>query len=380
MSPPRLSFGSRPVLAALLAGGKGTRFWPASRAARPKQFLKLVGGRSLLRQTWERFARLLPPERILVVASPLYAEKILAEIPELDPAALVLEPSGRDTAPAAGLAVRAAQERFEDPVLVVAPTDHFIRDEARFGEALGSAVAAAGEGALVTFGIVPDRPASVYGYIEVASPIRGAVGSQSVLRFHEKPDGTTAAQFLSTGRFYWNAGIFVWRTSAFERALGAANPSLSEALTALPAPLPAAARNAGGAVAARFAPGFLEAWETLPSISIDYALMEKAEDVRVVPLEAGWNDVGGWDAARELLPADEDGNRAAESVLYLRSRDCSVHREGMEPHQRFYALVGTEGLVVVETDDAVLICREGVEETLREVVRKLRADGREDLL
>ena len=381
--------GGRPVFAALLAGGKGTRFWPASRASRPKQFLNLLGGASLLRLTFDRFARALPRERIMVVTSPGYAARTLEELPELETENLILEPSGRDTAPAAGLAVRAARARSEDPVVIVAPTDHFIADECAFHEALARGIQAAESGSLVTFGIVPDRPATAYGYIEVDRRAEDKREALRALRFREKPDAAQAAAFLATGRCYWNAGIFAWRASVFDATLAAVAPALAAGLSTLPPDLPGwtapaamshDARVPGDENGTRFPPAFVDAWEALPSISIDYALMEKAPDVRVVPLAAGWSDVGGWDAVREMLGADGAGNRAATDVVYLDARDCSVHRVDGPGKGRLYALVETEGLVVVETPDAVLICRAGAGERLREVVKRLKESGRKDLL
>jgi mannose-1-phosphate guanylyltransferase len=386
--------GPRPVVAALLAGGKGTRFWPASRAATPKQFLELLGDRSLLRGTFDRFARLLPRERILIVTSPAYAARTREALPALAPENLVLEPSARDTAPAAALAVQAAALRHEDPIVVLAPTDHLIEDEEAFGRALKEAIAAAEEGSLVTLGVVPDRPATVYGYIEVADRSSGEIRALPVLRFREKPDPETAAEFVASGRFFWNAGIFAWRASSFRSALAEADPSLAAALDALAPTGPETAAGGrparpggidgegvprgAGIDAARA--GFERGWAALPAVSIDYALMEKARNVKVVPLDAGWTDLGSWDAVTERLPADEHGNRAAQDVLYAGASRCAVHRSGSRAGRRFIALAGTEGLIVVETDDALLICTEGAGERMREIVGRLREIGREDRL
>lgn len=381
MSAPGQSSPARPVFAALLAGGKGTRFWPASRAANPKQFLKLLGDRSLLRSTFDRFRRLVPADRILVVTSPAYVARTLEELPELAPSNLIIEPSGHDTAPAAALAAQAALASDDDPVLVVAPTDHFIADEGAFARALAAGIEAADAGSLVTFGVVPDRPATVYGYIEVETAAAPGALALPVVRFREKPKLDEARAFLATGRFFWNAGIFAWRARVFERSLRDVAPDLAAALARLPAlPERNAAGGAGREDAFAHPPGFVEAWEALPSISVDYALMERAKNVHVVPLAAGWSDVGGWDAVRDLLPADPDGNCPDDAVVYVGATHCSVHRHGNPDHVRSYALVETEGLIVVDTPDAVLICRRGAGESLREVVKRLRAAGREDLL
>jgi mannose-1-phosphate guanylyltransferase len=263
-------------------------------------------------------------------------------------------------------------------VVIVAPTDHYIADEDAFDRALHSGVTAAERGAIVTFGVVPTRPATVYGYIEVGGTVTSAPAPLEVLRFHEKPGAAEAAAYLATGRFLWNAGIFAWRASVFERALGDADPALAARIAALP---PAWAEHGPEEHPAEGSPAvsqeFAEAWNRLPAISVDYALLEKASGIRLIPLSAGWSDVGGWDAAAELLPADDLGNRQADATLYVGASDCSVHRLGAE---RLIALVGTEGIIVVETPDSVLVCKKGSGEALREVVRRLAAAGREDLL
>lgn len=364
--------GGYSVWAILLAGGRGTRFWPVSRASHPKQLLRFFGDRTLLRATWDRFTAVLPAERILVVTGPTYAEATRRELPGLPAENLILEPSGRDTAPAIALAMGEVRGRDAGAVCIVAPTDHFIGDEKAFREALAAGIAAAASGSLVTFGVRPDRPATVYGYIETHMD-PGAAVAVPVARFHEKPGQEEARRYLATGRFFWNAGIFAWTIARFEESLAGAAPALAATVSALPPyALPGSPRHEA----------FAEAWNRVPSISIDYALMERATGIQVVPLAAGWSDLGGWDAIRDLLPADPDDNRASPDVAYVRSRGCSVHRASDPPTgtRRLYALVGVEDLVVVETDDAVLICKEGSGEALRELVSRLRSQGREDLL
>lgn len=362
--------GSGSVFAALLAGGRGTRFWPASREARPKQFLKLLDERTLLRATWERFAASIPPENILVVASAAHADRIRQELPELQAANLILEPCGRDTAAAAVLAARAVSERDPEGTLVLAPTDHALADESRFRASLDLAIAEAGTGALVVFGVPPSGPSSSYGYIEVGVPIEGS-GAADVARFVEKPDKARAEAFLATGRFYWNAGIFVWKVASFFASFQAADAALFAQFEALPPYAPP-----GTPAEPRFRSG----WESLPAIAIDRALMEKARGVRVVLLDAGWSDVGGWEALGELLEGDADGNRTGEATLYLDARRCAVHRSSETPSRPLIALVGTEDLVVVETPDAILILKKGSGEVMRKVVDRLRETGRDDLI
>ncbi len=346
--------GPRDLHVVLLAGGSGTRFWPLSRRARPKQFLPLTGGAPLVAETWKRVRRLVPPSRLWVVAPRRLKRDVLRALPELRPDRLVLEPSPRDTSPAVGLACAAVERAAPGATVAIFPTDHAIADADAFADAVLRAVAAAASGALVCLGIRPDRPATGYGYLECAAKPGGrGAGAVPVRRFVEKPDAARARRFLAAGRFLWNAGMFVWRAEAFLAELARAAPEIHDAVRATAA-------------------GRRGAWEGATKLSVDYAVMEKARRVEVVPLVAGWDDVGSWDAAARLRAASGSGDGA----LRVGSPDSAVFGAG----GKLVAIVELPGVVVVETDDALLVVAGDRTERVREVVRRLQETGRDDLL
>lgn len=341
-----------PLHVALLAGGSGTRFWPLSRSDRPKQFLPLTGARPLLVETWQRARRLAAPERIWVVAPAGLAREVRRLLPDLRPDRLIVEPAPRDTGPAIGLAC--ARVAREDPsaVLAVFPTDHVVRDAAAFVRAVRAAARVAEDGALVCLGVRPDRAAVAFGYLRCAEePAPGR--AVAVVRFVEKPDRARATRFLRSGRYLWNAGMFVWKAGRFLDELRRTAPAMGRAVAAV----------AGGR------PG---AWRRAPRLSVDYAVMEKARGVKVVPLDAGWDDVGSWDAAARLREARGAADR---NSLLLGSPGSAVFGAG-----RFVALVDVPGVVVVDGPDALLVVSRGSSERVREVVRELRRRGRKELL
>ncbi len=336
----------------LLAGGSGTRFWPMSRAMRPKQFLSLAGKRSLLRDTWARARKLAPASRIWVVAPSGLVAGVRERIPELAPGHLIAEPSPKDTAPAIALACAVIARRDPRATVAIFPCDHVIRDVPAWVRAVGVAARAAEKGALVCLGIVPDRPATGFGYLELTK--RAAPGAAvSVKRFVEKPHAARARRFVSSGRYLWNGGMFVWRVADGMSELARVAPEVH-----------AAAR----AVAA----GARDAWSRSPKISIDYALMEKAAHVRVVPLHAGWDDLGSWDAAARHSSASGEG---ASNRLLLGSGGSVVFGGA-----RLVALVDVPGVVVVDTPDALLVVSRASSEKMKSVVEQVAAAGRADLL
>ena len=339
--------------AVLLAGGSGTRFWPLSRSGRPKQFLALAGERSLLEETWRRVRRLVPDERIWVVAPERLARDVRRALPGLSPRNLVLEPSPRDTAPAIALACARVLRRDSHAVTAFLPTDHVVRDARAFGTAVRAAARAARGGSLVCLGVKPTRPATGFGYLECASRPSGAAPVE-VKHFVEKPDAARARRFVKSGKFLWNAGMFVWRADRFLEELRRLAPRTHAAAT-------------------RTAAGDTGAWERAERKSVDYAVMERAEGVQVVPLDAGWDDVGSWDAVAALQK--DQRPRGAANGLLVDSPDSVILSGG-----RCVAVVGVPGVVVVETDDAVLVVGRGASERVRRVVEELRARGRNDLL
>jgi len=342
------------VFAVIMAGGSGTRFWPASRNSRPKQFLKVAGSRSLLRATFDRLVGVVPPERVLVVGGQTHEALLRAELPDVPGANLLLEPTGRNTLPCVALAALEVGRRAPDSVQVVLPADHVIAPEEAFHRTLERAVeAAARERALVTFGIRPTHPATGYGYIELDGAAPAPDTAVRVKRFVEKPDRERASEFLASGRYLWNSGIFVWRTATILEELRRHAPATLGALQAAGADWP-------------------EAYSGLEAVSIDVGLMERAEDVRVLAVDYTWSDVGSWAALPDVLGTDAEGNcEVGTRLVSIDSRDCVVYGPG----ESTTALIGVEGLVVVQSGDAVLVCPRERAEEVRRVVERLREEA-----
>ncbi|NLC61953.1 MAG: mannose-1-phosphate guanylyltransferase/mannose-6-phosphate isomerase [Gammaproteobacteria bacterium] len=342
----------------LLSGGSGTRLWPLSREAYPKQFLPLAGEQKMLQDTWQRVAPLAGGAPIVVANEEhrfLAAEQL--RVVGVDDAAIVLEPAGRNTAPAIAAAALQAMAGGGDPLLLVLPSDHVVRDAQVFQAAVREAMPAAADGALVTFGIVADAPETGFGYIQAGA----GEGVRPVLRFVEKPDAGTARAYLESGDYYWNSGMFLFRASRYLEELEKFNPAMVEAV-----------RKAfdGAARDGDFVRLDEEAFAASPSDSIDYAVMEKTGRAMVLPVDIGWNDVGSWSALWEVSEQDADGNAHHGEVIAVDShRNYAYSR-------RLVALVGVDDLVVVETDDAVLVARKDRVQQVKDVVARLKADDR----
>ena len=346
------------VLPVLLSGGSGTRLWPLSREAYPKQFLPLVGDDTMLQATWRR-VEALAPEAPIVVANEdhrfLVAEQL--RVVGAPRPRIVLEPVGRNTAPAIAAAALVAQADGRDPLLLVLPSDHVVRDVAAFRAAVEAAAPAAQDGALVTFGIVPHAPETGFGYIQAAA----GEGVRRVLRFVEKPDAATAQGYLAEGGYYWNSGMFLFRASRYLAELGRYRPDILEAARAACAHL-----DPDG----EFLRLDRAAFEASPSESIDYAVMEHTDAAMLLPVDIGWNDVGSWSALWEVSEQDGDGNAHHGDVIAVDTRDSYAYA------RRLVALVGVEGLIVVETDDAVLVASKDRVQDVKQVVARLKADQR----
>ncbi len=323
--------------AVVMAGGAGTRFWPLSRRAKPKQLLALAGDESLLAATVRRIAPIVPPSRVLVVTAAHLVPASRAELPDVPASNFLAEPAPRNTAPCVGWAAQVVQDRDPEGVIAVLAADHHVADEPAYLDAVRVALAAAESGALVTIGLEPTRPETGYGYLELGEPLGD--GSHQALRFVEKPDRSHAEEFVASGRFLWNSGQFFFRSSAVLDAISEHLPALAEGLTRL-----AAAGLDPDRVAAVF--------ETLPSVSIDHGVMEKAEGVRIVRADFGWSDVGSWMTAWELASKDEAENGVTDAdAILLDSEGCYVRaRSG-----KIVALIGVKDLVVVDTEDALLV-------------------------
>ena len=342
----------------LLSGGSGTRLWPLSREAYPKQFLALAGDDTMVQATWRRVAPLAGAAPIVVANEDhrfLVAEQLRqAGAPR---AAILLEPVGRNTAPAIAAAALQAMAGGNDPLLLVLPSDHVVTDEAAFHGAVREAIPAAAGGALVTFGIVPGAPETGFGYIQAEA----GDGVRAVRRFVEKPDAATAARYLSEGGYYWNSGMFLFRASRYLAELGRHAPAM---LAAVRAACDGAVRDGD------FIRLDKAAFEACPADSIDYAVMEKTDRAMVLPVDIGWNDVGSWSALWEVSAQDGDGNAHHGDVIAVDSRNSYAWA------RRLVALVGVDDLVVVETDDAVLVAHKDKVQQVKEVVARLKAGQR----
>jgi len=344
-----------PITPVILTGGSGTRLWPLSRKARPKQFLPLAGERTLLEDTIARAAgdRFAPP---LLVGGAAQAETLRALAGE--GARLMLEPMARNTAPAIALAALALDP---DALMLVMPSDHVIADVPAFHAAIEKGAALAADDWLVTFGITPDGPETGYGYIRQG----GAIGDAGyeVERFVEKPDRETAQGFLAEGGYYWNGGIFLFTARAYLAGLDVHAPEVAAS---------ARAAMAGMVDSGSITPD-AAAFGSAPSISIDYAVMEKADRVAVVTVSMGWSDLGSWDALHELLEKDEAGNAQSGDSLTIDSANTLIRSDGP-----LVAAVGVSDLIIVTTGDAVLVMPRGESERVKEVVDALKFDGDPD--
>ncbi len=356
----------------VMAGGSGTRLWPLSRAQFPKQFLVLQGDRSLFQQAAQRLASLAAPDihvaPTCVVGNEEHRFLVLEQLREIQigGATLLLEPMGRNTAPAMTLAALQALDSGADPVLAVTPADQTVVDERAFTAALQRAVRLAADGAIVILGVLPDRPETGYGYIKASSAADGT----GVERFVEKPDLATAQRYLAEGRYFWNSGMFVVRASVWLAAIERCRADIAAATRA--------AWLARSLDAAFVRPG-REAFAAIPSESIDYAVMEPiaaepgAFSLRMVPLAAGWNDLGAWEAVWQVSAKDAAGNASHGDVLLRDSRNSLVHAAS-----RLVGVVGLDNVVVVETPDAVLVADRSRSQEVKQIVAELDRAGRSE--
>lgn len=348
------------IIPVLLSGGSGTRLWPLSRETHPKQFQPLVGEQSLLQATWQRLAGLEGAAAPIVVANEEHRFMVAEQLRQVGvtPSALLLEPVGRNTAPAIAAAALQAQAGGADPLLLVLPSDHVIRDEAGFRAAVLAAAPAAEAGQLVTFGIVPTGPETGYGYIKTG---KGA-GARAVERFVEKPDLATAQAYVASGDYFWNSGMFLFRASRYLDELAAFAPAI---LAAAKAALAGAKRDVD----------FLRldraAFEACPSDSIDYAVMEKTSHAAVLPIDVGWSDVGSWSALWEIADQDPDGNAHHGDVLAIDCRNTLAWGG-----RRLVSLLGLQDVIVVDTDDALLVAAKDQVQKVKEIVSALKTQGR----
>jgi mannose-1-phosphate guanylyltransferase/mannose-6-phosphate isomerase len=354
---------SIPIQPVIMAGGSGTRLWPLSRAGFPKQFLSLGSDDSLFQQAVARLMGLAAPdiavEAPLIVGNAEHRFLALEQLREkhVDPAAVILEPVGRNTAPALTLAALAAREGDADPVLVVSPADQTVTDQAAFTAALQQAIRGAADGAIVILGVTPTSPETAYGYIRSTA----SEGLHKVAQFVEKPDAATAARYLAEGGYTWNSGMFVLRASVWLKALAQFRPDILAATQAA---------WSGRTPDERFIRPTREAFLEVPAESVDYAVMERcpgsAFDIRMVPLAAGWNDLGAWDAVWQVAQKDAAGNSGVGDVMFEDSRNTLVHATG-----RLVTTLGVDNIIVVETADAVLVADRERSQDVKKLVSRL---------
>jgi len=350
----------------ILAGGRGTRFWPKSRRATAKQVLKLFGDRSLIQQTVDRLRPVLPPEQIWILTNGHLRDEIVRQLPEVPRRQILAEPAQRNTAPAIGLAAQILHGLDPESIMGVFPADHVIGKPRPYIRLLKAALKAARAGKIVVLGIQPRWPETGYGYIEFPKGVKpGGSESLPVKRFREKPDAATAARFLKAGNFYWNAGMFFWKTSVLLDALRQHLPKTASLLASLPA-----------FGSPRFSKSLGEAFPKTENISIDYAVLERAADVVGLPAgDIAWNDVGSWNAVYELHARDRAGNALRTHTMIEDSTGNYVDAE-----KKLVALLGVKDLIVVDTPDALLIADRGRAQQVGDLVKLLESAGHHHLL
>jgi mannose-1-phosphate guanylyltransferase len=356
------------MYAVIMAGGKGTRFWPRSRRERPKQLLNIVGRRSMLQQTVARITGLLPPENIIVVAGENHGEEVHNQLAELPKENIILEPVGRNTAACVGLAALVVQQRDSAAVMAVLPADHLIADEELFLATLQAAVARARQQpALITLGIRATKAETGYGYIEAGEQIDTEQNHNfyKVISFHEKPDRERAEQYLKQGNFFWNSGMFVWQAETILEAVRSHLPGLYSDLQELQPML-----GTGN-----LQDGIARIYPDLESISIDYGVMEKAENVLMIPADFGWNDVGTWASMAQIWPKDDQNNAYQGEIMALDSRQNVVFSR-----QKLCVLLGVEDFIVVDTEDALLVCPVHRAQDIGEILDVIKQRGMEQYL
>ena len=341
------------VYAVVMAGGKGTRLWPQSREKTPKQLWDILDGKSMLQNTVERVAPIIPPEQVLVITGEHLYQPICEQLPQVPPKNIIVEPMGRSTAPCVGLAALYVND--PDACMVILPSDHVIQNPTEFQRLLRVAIAVASQGEnLVTFGISPHTPETGFGYIQRGEQIDTEV--YRVKKFTEKPDLPTAQHFVNSGEYYWNSGMFVWKVATILTMIERYMPELYQGLLRIQ---PALNTSEAQAV-------ITEVFERLQAVSIDYGIMEKAERTFVIPGSFGWSDVGSWAALPDVWTTNQDGNTCRGQVMTLDSSGNIVYSDS-----GLTALIGVEHMIVVRVQNAVLVCHRDQAQKVKDIVDEL---------
>jgi len=356
--------------AVIMAGGRGTRFWPRSREKKPKHLLDIVSDRTIIQETVDRIKPLIKPQNILIVTGRKHARELIRQLPEIPAKNILIEPIGRNTAACIGLAALHVQKKAKDDVMVVLPSDHGIADPVSYRKVIAAAAkAAAAEKALVTIGLTPASPHTGFGYMEGGTKA-GTVSGQTLLHvksFREKPDLREARAFLASGNFFWNSGMFIWKAKTILDEIQRFLPDLYSGLMTIKSSL---GKDSEAKTVSTI-------YKQLASVSIDYGVMEKTEDVLMIPASFGWSDVGSWDTLWEISGKDAKGNASTrDSYVILEDTEnalvCSPHK--------LVALVGMKDVIVVETKDALLVCKRGRSQDVKKIVDALEASRKNHLL
>lgn len=355
----------------IMAGGVGARFWPLSRERKPKQFLSIFDTDSLIQMTFSRLEKIIDKNNIFVVTNAMQQNAVIEHLPDLPPKNIILEPIGRNTAPCIGLAAIHIKHYDPDAMMVIVPSDHIIGDVDEFTRVLKNAIDVADEtGHLITIGINPTRPETGYGYIQYIEESEKknphvAKGAYHVKTFAEKPNLSTAERFLESGDFLWNSGMFIWKTDTILREIHQQLPELYDGLTTI----------AGTIGAGNYGATLDQVYRMIRGISIDYGVMEKAKRVYVLRGEFGWSDVGSWDEVYRVSSKDKHGNATHGRVVARNSHNNLLHS-----NKRTIATYGVDDLIVIECDDAILVCKRGESQDVKEVVDYIRRKHVDDLL
>ncbi len=352
--------------ALIMAGGRGERFWPKSRKSLPKQFLSLTeDGKTMIQLTIERIRPLVRMEDIFISTNRVYRELVLEQLPEILPENILCEPVGRNTAPCIGLAAVHMAKRYDDALMIVLPSDHLIKYNQMFLNVLKEGCGIAQKAAnLVTIGITPDYPETGYGYIKFR-PEESDGNAYAVERFVEKPDVETAKEYLETEEYLWNSGMFVWKVSTIMDNIRTALPDLYEGLVKIGETLGTEKQEM---VLEKVFPEF-------ESVSIDYGIMEKAQNIFILPGVFGWDDVGSWLAVDRIRKSNENGNVVSGNIITIHSKNNII-----QGGKKLIAAVGLEGLIIVDTEDATLICEKGSAPDIKMVLENLKICNREEYL
>jgi len=351
------------VYAVILAGGGGTRLWPLSRIEQPKHLLRLCGADTMLNETYSRVKPLVPVDHMMAITVADHVKSVLDELPDISPHNIVVEPAGRGTGPCIGLMALLIYKRDPDATMISLHADHAVEDEEGFRSVLRAAVDVAEANHLVTLGIVPTGPETGYGYIRRGDLLDRAAGYDvyRVDGFTEKPDLETARSFMQSGRYFWNSGIFVWKVSVIlaeiRRLLPELYAQLMEIRPALDTPQQTEVLQ--------------RVWSSVNSVSIDVGVMERANNVVVIPADIGWSDVGCWSSVANLAPVDADGNVMQGESIVLDCQNTFIRSSG-----RLVAALGLRGMVVIDTGDAVLVCPKERAQDVKKLVEKLKREGK----